>query len=75
MPIWKKDYCDFVYWTNESHVVTRIKYDVDFFENFVGKCEHLLTHSYSLPELMTRRLQCPEDSVDNEQPLYCYCKM
>jgi len=32
MIIWKKDYCDFVCWTNEGCVVTRIKYNVDFFK-------------------------------------------
>ena len=65
MGIWKKDYCDFVCWTNEGHVVTRIKYDVNFFENFVSKCEHFFD-TYILPELMTRKIQCPEDSPDTK---------
>ena len=54
MAIWKKDYCNFVYWTNEGHVVKKLLSNVSIF------------NTYILPELMTRKLQCPEDIADNE---------
>lgn len=48
---------------------------MDFFESFVNKCKHFF-NTYILPGLMTRKLQCPENSPDiNEQQLYCYCQM
>ena len=77
MAIWNKEYCDFVCWTSKGHVVTRIQYDKEFFEGFVGKCKHFFD-TYILPELMTRRLQfssCSQKSTEEEKIVYCYCGM
>lgn len=74
MGIWNKKYCDFVCWTIKGYVITRIQYNNEFFEGFVEKCKHFFD-KYVLPELMTRKLQFSECSLQSgEDVLYCYYK-
>ena len=74
MGIWNKKYCDFVCWTIKGYVITRIQYNNEFFEGFVEKCKHFFD-TYVLPELMTRKLEFSECSLQSgKDVLYCYCK-
>ena len=54
-----------------------IKYDKDYVEQLLGKCESFF-HSYLLPEILTRSLDRidSESEIDEEgsaQPLFCIC--
>lgn len=54
-----------------------IKYDKDYVEQLLGKCESFF-HSYLLPEILTRSLVRidSESEIDEEgsaQPLFCIC--
>ena len=69
---------DLCVYTNKCiHIVEDIKYDKDYVEQLLGRCESFF-HSYLLPEILTRSL----DRIDSEseidekgsaQPLFCIC--
>ena len=54
-----------------------IKYDKDYGEQLLGKCESFF-HSYLLPKILTRSLngidnECEIDEEGSAQPLFCIC--
>ena len=69
---------DLCVYTNKCiHIVEDIKYDKDYVEQLLGKCESFF-HSYLLPEILTRSLDRidSESEIDEEgsaQPLFCIC--
>ena len=69
---------DLCVYTNKCiHIVEDIKYDKDYVEQLLGKCESFF-HNYLLPEILTRSLdridsECEIDEEGSAQPLFCIC--
>ena len=69
---------DLCVYTNKCvHIVEDIKYDKDYVEQLLGKCDSFF-HSYLLPAILTRSLDRidSESEIDEEgsaQPLFCIC--